>query len=123
MLYFGYGKSYIVTTVTMSNFAQHPLNVVFSDRATGAGPMRHVFRIAIALAAFTTTLCGPVETSSAQTGFCAGYQDGYVEGYCYEQFGCLRPLAPLCPLARLGETTYQDGYNRGFIAGMNARRR
>jgi len=53
--------------------------------------------------------------------FCDGWEDGYKAGYCYRQYACLEPLVPLCPLPRLGEDTYQDGYNRGFLAGLNAR--
>jgi hypothetical protein len=54
--------------------------------------------------------------------FCDGWKDGYKAGYCYRQYACLEPLVPLCPLPRLGEDTYKDGYNRGFLAGLNARR-
>lgn len=51
--------------------------------------------------------------------FCDGWEDGYKEGYCYGKgFGCLEPLAPLCPLPRLGEDGYKDGYNRGFLKGQ-----
>ena len=54
--------------------------------------------------------------------FCSGWEDGYAAGYCYQDYSCLAPLVPLCPLPRLGEDTYQGGYNRGFIAGMRARK-
>lgn len=53
--------------------------------------------------------------------FCDGWTDGYKAGYCYRQSGCIEPLVPLCPLPHLGENTYQDGYNRGFLAGLNSR--
>ena len=53
-----------------------------------------------------------------QTAFCAGYKKGYIAGYCYKVYGCLKPLTPLCPLPDLGETGYKDGYNRGFIDGL-----
>jgi hypothetical protein len=52
--------------------------------------------------------------------FCEGWEAGYVAGWCYRQANCLAPLAPLCPLPRLGEDTYQDGYNRGFLTGLHA---
>lgn len=54
-------------------------------------------------------------------GFCEGWEAGYKAGYCYQQANCLAPLVPLCPLAGLGEDNYQGGYNRGFLAGLNAR--
>lgn len=59
--------------------------------------------------------------ASADTPFCDGWAAGYVAGYCYQQYSCLEPLVPLCPLPRLGEDGYKDGYNRGFLAGLNAR--
>lgn len=55
------------------------------------------------------------------SGFCEGYKAGYKAGYCYREFACIPPLPPLCPLPELGETTYQDGYNRGFLNGLNRR--
>ena len=56
------------------------------------------------------------------SAFCEGWHDGYIAGYCYQKFGCLQPLVPLCPLPRIGENTYMHGYNRGFLAGLNAQR-
>jgi hypothetical protein len=52
------------------------------------------------------------------TGFCAGWEEGYKAGYCYEEYFCMAPVAPICPIPRIGEDTYQGGYNRGFIRGM-----
>ncbi|MGA2091777.1 MAG: hypothetical protein ABSH16_00010 [Sedimentisphaerales bacterium] len=54
-----------------------------------------------------------------QSGFCEGWENGWKAGYCYGDTYCMAPLAPLCPLPRLGEDSYQGGYNRGFIAGIN----
>lgn len=56
----------------------------------------------------------PVQTESA---FCEGWESGFVAGYCYNVYGCVEPLVPLCPLPRVNESSYQDGYNRGFLAG------
>lgn len=55
------------------------------------------------------------------TPFCEGWDDGYVEGYCYaETFDdCITPIPPICPIPDVGEDTYNDGYNRGFLEGIN----
>ena len=66
-------------------------------------------------------LCAAVIVIAGQ-GFNSGYQAGYKAGYCYRCFGCLPPLPPLPPLPRLGESTYNDGYQRGFIEGLEDNR-
>ena len=57
----------------------------------------------------------------ADSGFCAGYKDGYAAGWCYEDNFCIDPIPPICPIPKIGESGYQDGYNRGFIDGLRAR--
>ena len=57
----------------------------------------------------------------SQSGFSAGYERGYKEGYCYEDFGCIPPIAPIAPIAKIGYDSYQDGYNKGFIDGRSAK--
>lgn len=57
----------------------------------------------------------------AYSSFCAGYRDGYKAGYCYGKWSCLAPLTPMCPMAYIGENSYMDGYNRGFLVGLNKR--
>ena len=56
-------------------------------------------------------------------GFCEGYDDGYVEGWCYQVQNCLEPIPPICPLPVLEEdiNSYRDGYNRGFKEGLEDR--
>ncbi len=53
--------------------------------------------------------------------FCDGWENGYKAGYCYRKFACIEPIVPICPIPRIGENSYQDGYNRGFLSGLNAR--
>lgn len=53
--------------------------------------------------------------------FCDGWYDGYIAGYCHNQFQCMEPMVPMCPMQNMGEESYQDGYNRGFLAGYHAR--
>lgn len=82
------------------------------------GPKNHPMKkvIALILVAFVT---GAIAYGS---DFCRGFKQGYKEGYCYQRVHCLEPLPPLCPLPGFGEKTWMDGYNRGFIIGMNKRR-
>jgi hypothetical protein len=75
--------------------------------------MKKVFAAIAVLIAATIIL--------SSDGFCEGWEAGYKAGYCYQEYNCLAPLVPLCPLPRLGEENYQGGYNRGFLAGLNAR--
>jgi hypothetical protein len=72
----------------------------------------------LALLVLALGLSAPVP---ATTGFCEGFEDGYKAGWCYQESYCLEPLSPLCPLPKLGEDGYQDGYNRGFVTGIQAR--
>lgn len=53
--------------------------------------------------------------------FTRGFEDGYVEGYCYDIFGCIEPIVPIAPIPKIGESydSYRDGYNRGFKTGYN----
>ena len=50
--------------------------------------------------------------------FCDGFEAGYKAGYCDGKFSCLEPLTPLCPLPGINESSFQDGYNRGFKNGL-----
>lgn len=58
--------------------------------------------------------------SVTASSFCDGWKKGYKAGYCYQVTGCISPIVPTCPIAKVGENTYQDGYNRGFVAGRAA---
>lgn len=59
--------------------------------------------------------------TQAQSSFCAGWKEGYKEGYCYEDYGCVSPVPPICPVPNVDENNFKGGYNRGFIAGSNAK--
>lgn len=56
-----------------------------------------------------------------ESDFCDGWEAGYKAGYCYQIPHCLEPLPPLCPLPKINEDSYQDGYNRGFLKGKRDR--
>ena len=63
--------------------------------------------------------------SFAQSNFSNGFSDGYKKGYCQNQgIGCMSPIPPIAPIPKIGENmnSYQDGYNRGFEAGLNAQK-
>ena len=57
----------------------------------------------------------PLRGLSYADGWRLGWEAGwkYVKGQL-----SLAPLAPIPPLPRIGENTFQGGYNRGFVAGM-----
>ena len=58
-------------------------------------------------------------TAKLLTSYCKGWEIGYVEGWCYPSAYCNAPYPPVCPIPKVNLTTYQDGYNRGFIKGQN----
>jgi hypothetical protein len=52
--------------------------------------------------------------------YCDGWDAGYEAGACYQKFGCIAPITPICPIPKLSEDDgYQGGYNRGFLAGLH----
>lgn len=60
--------------------------------------------------------------SRSQSDFCEGWNVGFKQGWCYgTAFGCMAPMVPMCPMPNYGETSYADGYNRGFLAGRDSR--
>lgn len=56
----------------------------------------------------------------AQNNYDRGFQNGYKEGYCYNDLTCIPPVPPITPIPLIGENSnsYQDGYNRGFKKGL-----
>ncbi|WP_405350685.1 hypothetical protein [Nonlabens sp. Asnod3-H03] len=52
--------------------------------------------------------------------FKEGYKKGYEEGYCYGISHCTPPLSPMVPMPSLGQDTYTDGYNLGFLEGKKS---
>ncbi|MDP2541550.1 hypothetical protein CSC81_10190 [Tenacibaculum discolor] len=59
----------------------------------------------------------------AQSNFDRGYEKGYKEGFCYQVYGCLSPIPPIPPLPNINErnTSFKDGYQRGFLDGNKAK--
>ncbi|NQY28288.1 MAG: hypothetical protein HRT69_02340 [Flavobacteriaceae bacterium] len=58
-----------------------------------------------------------IKSNSSGTSYCDGWNAGYKAGYCYQRIGCITPYVPVCPVQRTGESSYNDGYNRGFLKG------
>ena len=61
-------------------------------------------------------------TVYSQDNFSKGYDVGFKKGYCHSRgIGCLPPTTPMAPLPILRERfdSYSDGYNRGFVDGLN----
>ena len=60
-----------------------------------------------------------IASSAFASSFCSGFEDGYEEGYCYGKSFCLSPITPICPIPSIGDNSYSDGYNEGFLEGLN----
>lgn len=57
-------------------------------------------------------------TSFTTNKYCEGWEDGYIEGYCYENPNCIKPIVPICPIPTVNcSDGYKCGYNRGFSKG------
>lgn len=51
--------------------------------------------------------------------YCEGFKEGYADGFCYEEVGCIAPIPPICPVRRPNESNnYKGGYARGFKKGL-----
>lgn len=76
--------------------------------------------IAMKRAITTLTLLLIIVVAFAQSNYDRGFKNGYKEGYCYNDFACIAPIAPITPIPNIGESNdnYQDGYNRGFKIGL-----
>lgn len=56
--------------------------------------------------------------TTIQDEYCDGWEDGYCQGWLYVKGEwAICPITPICPLAKLLETEYRDGYHRGFLKG------
>ena len=55
---------------------------------------------------------------TAQDPYCEGWNLGYCEGWQYIKGDwAICPVTPICPIPRVYQNEYIDGYNRGFVKG------
>lgn len=73
---------------------------------------------------FTFLFLQVTNITYSQSNFSEGYTIGFKEGYCFDDFGCIAPVAPIAPVPKVGESfrSYIDGYNRGLLDGVNAKK-
>jgi hypothetical protein len=65
--------------------------------------------------------CGSV--FAVDDAYCDGFVKGFSQRYCVLlQKASADALPPSCPDPVLGADSAQDGYNRGFLVGLNAAR-
>jgi len=57
----------------------------------------------------------------AYSPFHYGFVDGYKAGFCYGVTYCMSGFVPMTPMPGMGETTYMQGYNKGFLLGLSKR--
>lgn len=70
---------------------------------------------------FILMLLSAYSFSWSQTNFEKGFKVGYKNGFCFDQYPCNSPEAPVAPVPGAYETasSYQHGYNRGFQQGLD----
>tara|TARA_R110000850_G_scaffold90138_6_gene192380 strand:+ start:523 stop:804 length:282 start_codon:yes stop_codon:yes gene_type:complete len=78
--------------------------------------------LSIGLTSFGSIQDLKVESTYNLATYCDGWEAGYVQGWCYEVPNCIKPIVPVCPIAKVGQDRYIDGYNRGFLKGKSNRR-
>lgn len=74
--------------------------------------------LAVSMVFIFMTSAGSNEKMNADSDYCDCFPNGWEDGYCYEDFGCIAPIAPVCPIPTVSESnTCQGGYNKGFVMG------
>jgi len=58
-----------------------------------------------------------------QPSYSDAYQEGYQSGATYGKPFAIKPIAPITPIQKIGQSSPQDGYNRGFLDGLSKKRR
>lgn len=60
-----------------------------------------------------------VSVSLAESQFCEGFYEGVRAGICYNKTFCNPSIPSLCPIPHIGQDSWRDGYNRGFLVGLS----
>ena len=55
--------------------------------------------------------------------YCDGWKKGYVDGWCYKDQNCIKPILPICPIPDPNFNTYEYGRKDGFIQGQKDRKK
>ena len=76
----------------------------------------------VAALAITVLLGTIVPNIAFASDFCDGFKVGYEAGRCYRRLVCVKLVGPVCPVPRIGERTFEDGYQRGFLRGVERSR-
>lgn len=58
-----------------------------------------------------------------EKNYCDGWEKGYVEGWCYKDQNCIKPITPICPIPDANFNTYDYGKKDGFIKGQKDRKK
>ena len=59
-----------------------------------------------------------------EDAYCEGFDKGFAQRYCLVTgHAAAEALRPACPDPIWGADAAQDGYNRGFLVGLNAAHR
>lgn len=63
-------------------------------------------------------ICFFLLSFTTQDPFCNGFELGYCQGWQdIKGEWAMCPIAPICPLPKLNQYEFLDGYNRGFVRG------
>lgn len=55
-------------------------------------------------------------TAASASAFCAGFEAGWKAAF--RNAGKLEQLTPLCPLPKLGQDTFEGGYQTGMLMAL-----
>ena len=66
--------------------------------------------LSIGLTSFGSIQDLKVESTYNLATYCDGWEAGYVQGWCYEVPNCIKPIVPVCPIAKGTQTDTTEGF-------------